>query len=84
MPNIEFLIEFLDLIVSGFSEVWHYIETPIADLFAENIPLFGLAMPFLPDAIKTLSILRLSIAAVVFYLVLQLWKWFKSLFPLLS
>lgn len=81
MPDVEFLISFLDLIVSGFSVVWHYIETPFVDLLSERVPFFFLIAPFLPDAFDDLNLLRLSISAIIVYLAIQLWIWIKNTIP---
>lgn len=81
MPDVDFLIRFLDMIVSGFSTVWHYIETPFVDLLSERVPFFALIAPFLPDAFDDLNLLRLSISAIIVYLAIQLWVWIKSTIP---
>lgn len=84
MPNIDFLISFLDLIVKGFSKVWHWIDTPFVDLLSENFPAFSVIAPFLPDAFDDLNLLRLSISAILVYLAIQVWIWIKSAIPIIG
>ena len=81
--TIDWALEFLDLVVTTFSNIWDWLASPISDTVSDSSVIGPLINLVIPDAIGNLSPLILMFGVGLgIYLGLQIAAWILSWIPL--